>query len=107
MVKYTTEQQAILNKAEVRATDEQYPHCVVIGHFLGDSTDFKIYAHLRKGSMKTEAFNALILTVTKAIKADTGLNGLTLRIKTILATNHQIQPVSFVACAHWRLPLVG
>ena len=76
MVKYTTEQQAILNKAEVRATDEQYPHCVAIGHFLGDSTDFKIYAHLRKGSMKTEAFNALILTVTKAIKADTGLNGL-------------------------------
>lgn len=73
MQKYTEQQRNILNQAEVK---NGLPEIVVIGHFLGDSTRFRIYAHLRKNGMKQEAFVALIQSVVKAIKKDTGINSL-------------------------------
>ena len=76
MVNYTRQQMNILAQAEVKHSDEQYPQSVAIGHFVGDSEDFKIYAHLRKGAMKQEAFNDLIQSVVKSIKKDTGINNL-------------------------------
>lgn len=76
MTTYTPQQKNILEKAEVKSTDEQYPQSVAIGHFLGESDNFKVYAHLRKGAMKQEAFNELIQSVVKSIKKDTGINSL-------------------------------